>query len=98
MGYGRAVDGVGRAFGFGKMEEAADVIVLVIAGEDTLEVGGGKAEGGKSDRLAIFTGEGRVTVDEFAKGEHGSASNCLLGHNSGSRDGVYCRWSRKKRI
>ena len=44
---GNAIDGILRPSGFGKMEEAADVVVLVVAGEQPLGFGGGEGKGGE---------------------------------------------------
>ncbi|GAC1624560.1 MAG: hypothetical protein PVS2B2_11450 [Candidatus Acidiferrum sp.] len=85
VSYGSAADGVGSAFSLREMEEAADVIVLIITGEDTLDFVWGKGERRKGDGLAIFTGESGVTINEFAKGEHGSAASGFGGHNQTPR-------------
>ena len=37
---------------FGEVEEAADVVVLVVAGEQALDFGAGERKGGEGHRLA----------------------------------------------
>jgi hypothetical protein len=60
MGNRDAIDGKLDTIGFGKMEEAADVVVLVKGGKDALGFSGGKLEGGKRGGLAKPADEGEV--------------------------------------
>ena len=48
--------------GFRELEKSADVIILVVTGEEALRLGGGKAEGGKSHGLAKITGERTIMI------------------------------------
>jgi hypothetical protein len=75
VGGGEAVDGEFGADGFGEMEKAADVVVLVIAGEEAFGFLEGKAEGGERDGLAEVGGAGAVETDEFAQGHERSAAS-----------------------
>lgn len=75
VGGGEAVDGEFGADGFGEVEEAADMVVLVIAGEETFGFLEGEAEGGERDGLAEVGGVGAVEADEFAQGHERSAAS-----------------------
>jgi hypothetical protein len=75
VGGAEAVDGEFGASGFGEMEEAADVVVLVIAGEEAFGFLEGEAEGGEGDGLAEVGGVGAVEADEFAQGHERSAAS-----------------------
>jgi hypothetical protein len=75
VGGGEAVDGEFGANGFGEMEEAADVVVLVIAGEEAFGFLEGEAEGGERDGLAEVGGVGAVEADEFAQWHERSAAS-----------------------
>jgi hypothetical protein len=75
VGGGKAVDRKFGAGGFGEMEEAADVVVLVIAGEEAFGFLKGEAEGGERDGLAKVGGVGAVETDEFAQGHERSAAS-----------------------
>jgi hypothetical protein len=72
VGGGEAVDGEFGADGIREMEEAADVVVLVIAGEEAFGFLEGEAEGGEKDGLAEVGGVGAVEADEFAQGHERS--------------------------
>jgi hypothetical protein len=74
---GETVDGKFLAGGFGKLEEAADVIVLVVSGKDLFGFVGRKAESGKSYGLAKFTGVQEVETNEFAQRHDGSAASAF---------------------
>ncbi len=60
MGGGETVDREFLPAGFGKMKEAADVVVLVVSGEEALGFGRSQAKGGERDRLAKISGVGAV--------------------------------------
>jgi hypothetical protein len=75
VGGGEAVDGEFGAGGFGEMEEAADMVVLVIAGEEAFGFLEGEAEGGERDGLAEVGGVGAVEADEFAQGHERSVAS-----------------------
>jgi hypothetical protein len=49
---GDAIDGILFASGLGEIEEAADVVVLVVTGEEALGFGGSQREGGERYGLA----------------------------------------------
>jgi hypothetical protein len=74
VGGGDAVDEELFAVEFGEVEEAADVVVLVVAGEEPLGFGGGQREGGERGGLAEFAGQGAVLGDQFLQGHHRSAA------------------------
>ena len=67
MSSGDAVDGKFFAGGFGEMEEAADVVVLVEGGKEAFSFGGGELERGKSDGPAKFRDHSAITIDELAE-------------------------------
>jgi hypothetical protein len=75
-----SADGELCAAGIGEMEEAADVIVLVVAGEEALGFSGRELESGESDGLAEFTSERAVAADQFGERHHGCASRSFRGH------------------
>lgn len=77
MGGRNAVDGERFAGGFGEMEKAADVVVLVVTGEEAFGFRSCQVEGGECDGLAKIGGVGTVQVDKFAQGHHGSAGSGL---------------------
>jgi hypothetical protein len=89
VGGGDTVDGELRAANVGKMEEAADVIVLVVGGEKTLGFGRRKLECGKRDRLTEVIGESTIQVDEFAQRHHRGAASGFGAHGD-LLSGVYC--------
>jgi len=70
-----AVDGKSLAAGFGEMKESADMIILVVTGEEPLRFGMRQSENGKSNGLAKFTGVQAIQADKFAKGHDGSAAS-----------------------
>ena len=70
MGGRETVDGEFLAAGFGEMKEAADVVVLVVSGEEALGFGRSQAKGGERDRLAKISGVRAVQKDEIAQGHH----------------------------
>jgi hypothetical protein len=79
------------------MEEAADVVVLVVAGEEALGFLGRKAEDRKSNGLAEIGGVGTVEADEFAQGHERSAASGFGAH--GILHGrVYFGLEKKKRV
>lgn len=55
---GDAIDGKFDAVGFGEMEEAADVVVLVVGRKKAIGFCGREFERRESNGLAEFTGEG----------------------------------------
>jgi hypothetical protein len=97
VGGGEAVDGKFGAGGFGEMEEAADVVVLVIAGEEAFGFLEGEAEGGERDGLAEVGGVGAVEADEFVQGHERSAASGFGAHGV-LPDEVYCGEKKKGRI
>jgi len=82
VGGGEAIDGEWGAGGLREMEEAGDVIVLVVAGEKALSFGVGEGEGGEGDGSAEVACGGQVAIDEFAERHHGSAASGFGGHGS----------------
>lgn len=60
MGSRDTVDGEFLTNGFGEMEKAADVVVLVVTGEEALSFRKRQAESGESDGLAEIGGLGTV--------------------------------------
>src|SRR6266699_2218964 len=72
-GHVRGGESVDREFlpaGFGKMKEAADVVVLVVSGEKALGFGSSQVKGRERDRLAKISGVGAVQTHEIAQGHH----------------------------
>ena len=72
---GETVDGEFLAFGFRELEEATDVVVLVVAGEEAFGFGGRKAEVGECNGFAEGSGVLQVEANEFAQGHEGSAAS-----------------------
>ena len=63
---GNAIDQEFLPLGFGKVEETADVVVLIVSGKHSLRFCGGQTEVGKGHLLAIFTGVSEIKANEFA--------------------------------
>jgi hypothetical protein len=80
VGRGDSVDGKFLAGSLGKMEEAADVVILVVAGEEALRFGDGKAKGGQGDGDSEFAGVEAVQADKFAQRHHRSAASGFSAH------------------
>src|SRR5712692_5182150 len=80
VGGGNSVDREFFAGGFRKLEEAADVIVFVVTGEEAFRFRLGQTEGGKGNRLSEFAGERTVQTDQFAQRHDGSAASGLSAH------------------
>jgi hypothetical protein len=93
---GDAVDGESLSDAFGEMEKAADVVVLVVAGEKALGLWDGEAKEGESDRFAEIVGMATVQTDEFAQGHEGSAARGFGAHGV-LLSGVYFGGKKKKR-
>ena len=70
MGGGDSVDREFLAGGFGEMEEAADVIVLVVTGEEAFGFGGGQLKGGESNGLTKAPGKQAVAIDKLPERHH----------------------------
>ena len=98
MGYGDAVDGEWLAAYIGEFQEAADVVVLVIAGEDSLGFGSRESEGGKSNGLAKFAGVLKVDADEFAQRHERSAASGFSADAVLLRLSVLCEGAEGKRM
>jgi hypothetical protein len=77
---GDSVDEKFLAGGFGKMEKAADVVILVIAGKETLGFGDCEAKSGEGDGVAEIAGVGAIQTDEFTQGHEGSAASGFSAH------------------
>src|SRR5580693_6911239 len=75
-----AVDREFDAVGFREMEEAADVIILVVGRKKTFRFGRRELERGKRDKLAELPGQGEVQVNKLAKGHGNSAANGFGAH------------------
>src|SRR6266581_408342 len=94
VGGGETVDREFRAAGFGKMKEAADVVVLVVSGEKALGFGRSQAKGGERDRLAKISGVGAVQTDKIAQGHHiilrPRSGRRILRPRSGGRSAARC--------
>src|SRR5713101_341937 len=67
---GLAANGESHPAGMGEMEKAADVVVVVIAGEEALGFGGGEMESRESHRLDKFGSKRAVSLNEFSEGHH----------------------------
>ena len=80
MGGGDAVDGEFFPRGIREMEKAADVVILVVAGEEAFGLWGCEAKDGESDQFAEITGMGAVQPDEFAQGHERSAARGFGAH------------------
>jgi hypothetical protein len=74
-----AVDREFEAVGFGEMEEAADVVVLVKRRKKTLGFVRRELKRGERDRLAELTGQGEVEVDKLAE-SHGDGAARFCAH------------------
>src|SRR5690242_10818242 len=62
------------AVGLREMEEAADVVVLVVGGKQALDFGVAERECGERDGPAKFAGLGTIVAHQFAQRHDGSAS------------------------
>src|SRR5882762_7333432 len=93
---GDAINGESFARGIGEMEETADVVVLVVAGEDAFGLCDREAKDGESDPFAEIVGVGAVQPDEFAQGHEGSAARGFGAHGV-LLCGVYFGGKKKKR-
>ena len=93
---GDSVDQEFLAGSFREMEEAADVVVLVVAGEEALGLWDCEAKDGESDQFAEIVGVGAVQPDEFAQGHEGSAARGF-GARGVLLSGVYFGGKKKKR-
>src|ERR1700674_2638442 len=91
-----AVDGEFFAREIGEMEETADVVILVVAGEDAFGLGDCEAKDGESDSFAEIVGVGAVQPDEFAQGHEGSAARGFGAHGVLLSE-VYFGGKKKKR-
>jgi hypothetical protein len=80
VGGDEAVDGEFWAGGFGEMEEAADVVVLVIAGEEALGFLRGEAEDRESYGFAEVLSVSTIQADKFAQGHERSAASGFGAH------------------
>ena len=63
---GNSIDREFLTLGFGKVEEAADVVVLIVSGKNALDFSRRKVEVREGHLLAIFTGVAEITANEFA--------------------------------
>jgi hypothetical protein len=97
VGGDKAVDGEFGARGFGEMEEAANVVILVVAGEEAFGFLRGEAEDGERDGLAEIGCVATVQADKFAQGHERSAASGFGAHGIllGS---VYFGPEKKKRV
>lgn len=84
MGNRDSVDGEFLAVVFGKMEKAADVIILVVGGKQPLGFFRRELEGRKSNGLAEFPGERQVTRDQFAQCHDERAASSFGRHRESS--------------
>jgi hypothetical protein len=96
MGGGETVDGEFPAGAFGKVEETADVIVLVVGGEEMLNFSRGEREGGERDRLAKIASMQTVEANEFAERHDRSAASSFSAHGF-LLGKVYCQDAEKRR-
>ncbi|HKW61113.1 MAG TPA: hypothetical protein VJN89_01095 [Candidatus Acidoferrum sp.] len=80
MGRGDSIDEKFPAAGFGKMEEAADVVVLIVGRKKPLDFGVVERERGERDGPAEFTGLGTIVANQFAQRHDGSASRSFSAH------------------
>lgn len=96
MGNRDAVDGELRAFGFGEVKKAADVVVLVVGRKKKLRFGWRKPERRKGDGLAELTREREVEVNELSEGHAGGSASGFGAHGL-LRWAVYSRRGGKKR-
>src|SRR2546426_12604261 len=80
VGGGDSVDREFFAGCFRELEKAADVIVLVVTGEEACRFRLGQTEGGKRHRLSEFAGERTISTDQITQWHDGSAARRLTGH------------------
>jgi hypothetical protein len=97
VGGGESVDGEFLADGIGEMEEAADVVVLIVAGEEAFRFGLRKAQRGERDGLAKIANARAIEFDKFAERHHWSAASGFSAHGI-LQSGVYCEAEKKRRI
>src|SRR5579862_8124160 len=76
---GDAVDVILLAFGFGEIEIAADVVVLVVVGEELLGLGLAQAEAREGDGDAEASRERLVFGDQLLQSHDGCAAR-FSGH------------------
>src|SRR5712691_8908951 len=79
---GDAVDGEFLAGGFGEMEKAADMVVLVVAGEKPFGFRSRELKRGEGDRGAEGSGERAVAADKFAQWHNRCAAGSFTRHGS----------------
>ena len=71
-------DSIDRKFlagAFRKLKESADVIVLVVTGEEVFGFCDRQTEGRKRNRFAKFAGLSEIYTDQIVEGHDGSAAN-----------------------
>src|ERR1700687_3696205 len=94
VGGRNSVDGESLAGCFRELEEAADVIVLVVTGEEALRFCVRQTEDRKSDRLTKIASMSAVKTDEIAERHYGSAIGGLGAHRL-LLGRVYCRGQKE---
>jgi len=77
---GDAVDGEFFACDLAEMEEAADVVVLVVAGKKAFGFTGIKMKGRERHRTSEFTGKSAIAANQIAQRHHGSSASGFGGH------------------
>src|ERR1700693_4658168 len=73
------IDGKGHAIEIVEMEKAADVVVLVIAGEKLLGLAAAKIERRQRHGSAEITSKGAVAVHELSQRQHGGRPSSVGG-------------------
>ncbi len=96
MSSGEAVDREFLAASFGEVEEAADVVVLIVSGKEELGLGGGEMERRKRDGLAKIASMCTVEANEFAERHDRSAASSFSAHGF-LLGKVYCQDAEKRR-
>src|SRR6266481_1357832 len=94
---GDSVDGEFIACGFTEMEEAADVVVLIVAGEKAFGFGEAELKGCERHGTSEFTSESAIAANQIPQRHHGSSASGFRGHISFPDQQVYSGEIEKKR-
>ena len=97
MGGGDAVDGVTFAGGFGKTEEAADVVVLVERGEEAFCFFHRKTKHGNGNGIAKLLNEAAVAINEFLQRHERGATGCFGGHGKHQKKSLMLKKAEAKK-
>jgi hypothetical protein len=82
VGGGFTADDVGLPWPVGEVEESTDMVVIIEGGEQGARFVIGEAESRKSDGFTGLLREKIVTVNKFAKGQHGNSARSFSARES----------------